>query len=699
MSLGIIQEPNSLSHIIPKTVINAIPFPLIILSKNLDVINYNRQIEDWLLKRYPIFTSHKNNSTPVRMGKKFLIKFLGEEQTKTFINQLRISFDVSSEDVFNAQHRNYEVIIDDKQTIIDIYTIPAQYRGESVIFCIFNDITEHRSLQEALIELEHKYRTILDAESIFVTIFQPGPEFKIIFANQTFKEFLMHYKTTNDRENIPHDPDSMLELISHFSKEQFISIIKSLENTIPYESSSSISYEIYFENRYKEQITILCQFTKIFLNGKPAYQMLGLDVTPRRRLERDFKNSIEIQIQILQLIHEGVYILDPNGLIIYANPALVNMLENNAAIMGKSLLTFVHPDDLSKIDYMLKNISNQRLEIKLKPISTHNDKIIHVLIHQTTIVSDTGIIEGSLGTVTDISDIKNLSDQIQQRTQELIQTEKMASLGMLVSEVAHEINNPISFLLSNTLTSDDYLKSITQYLNFLEAMILKNSSNSNQKFPKEYFQDNQKKVKKVKQQLNIPFILEDLPKLIKSNERGLERVRDVVHDLRVVSRASNAMPPVPIKIHESLDVVLNLLKHKTKELISIRKEYQAPANTKVFGNSSKLDQIWVNIILNAIQAIEEKVPCTGHILIWTSLIGTNWIRVVILDYGIGISSDNKEKIFHPIFTTKPPTKGTGLGLSICLRIVQEFGGSIGIKSEGEGKGVEVTVDLPIYHET
>ena len=699
ISIEIIEKTNLLSQIIPKTVVNAIPFPLIILSKDLAIINYNRQMEDWLLKKYPISKSHKDNIDQIYMNRKFLTKFLGDEQTKTFIKQLRSSLDVPIEDAFNLPQQNYKILIDDKQTIIDIYTIPAQYHGELVIFCIFHDITEQKSLQEALLELDHKYRTILDAESIYVTIFYPEPDFKLIFTNQTFKETLMQSKATEKRQNDIDEHISILELISSVSKEQFISIMKSLVDTAPYESSTPISYELYFENQYKEHMTILCQFTKILLNGEPVYQMLGLDVTPRWRFERVFMNSIEIDNQILQLIHEGVYILDPNGLIIYANAAFINMFDNKGEIMGKSLLEFVHSDDVSKIKSTLANISNQRLEVRLKPDLAKNDKIIHVLLHQTTIVSETGVIEGSLGTVTDISDIKNLSDQIQQRTQELIQTEKMASLGLLVSEVAHEINNPISFLLSNTLTSNDYLKSITQYLNFLEETALGNTVSSNQKFSKEYFQENQKQIKKAQQQLKIPFILEDLPKLLKSNERGLERVRDVVHDLRIVSRASHVMPPMPIKIHESLDLVLNLLKHKMRGLINIKKEYLSPPNTLVFGNSSKLDQIWVNLILNAIQAIEEKASNSGQILIKTLLIGTNWIRVIILDNGIGISPDNKEKIFHPFFTTKPPTKGTGLGLSICLRIVQEFGGSIGIKSEGEGKGAEVTIDLPIYNET
>ncbi|OLS20915.1 MAG: Sensor protein ZraS [Candidatus Heimdallarchaeota archaeon LC_3] len=284
---------------------------------------------------------------------------------------------------------------------------------------------------------------------------------------------------------------------------------------------------------------------------------------------------------------------------------------------------------------------------------------------------------------------KNWIDELDlpARSQELIQLEKLSSVGLLIAEIAHEVNNPISFLLSNTETGKDYFKSLVEYVNFIENVIFQKKDSSNLHISQ---------IKKLRNRLKIDFILDDLPKLLDSNLKGLSRVRDVVSDLVVVSRSGDESKHNLIDIHESIDLVVNLLKHKLSKNMNIVKEYSvSPEYSKVLANPSKLDQIWVNLLLNAIQAIEEKNPSSGTITINTISEKDTILKVEIIDDGIGISSDNKHKIFHPFFTTKAPTKGTGLGLSICLRIVQEIGGAIGVFSEGEGKGTKVVVSFPI----
>ncbi|HKZ41740.1 MAG TPA: ATP-binding protein, partial [Candidatus Hodarchaeales archaeon] len=304
----------------------------------------------------------------------------------------------------------------------------------------------------------------------------------------------------------------------------------------------------------------------------------------------------------------------------------------------------------------------------------------------------------SIGAISDISDLKILSDRMQERTQELIQTEKMASIGLLISEVAHEVNNPISFILSNTETSRDYFKTLLEFLKFQEKALETDKLEKDAETP-----SNSAivlaRIHKQRKKLNLDFIIKDLPKLLESNLKGLERVRDVVSDLRMASRPVSDLKYVPVNLQESLDLVINMLGHRLSPLIKILKEYGLPPRLqKVSAIPAKLDQIWVNLITNAIQAIEEKDPARGKIVVKTSLEKEKLLKVEIIDDGIGISPDNKQKIFHPFFTTKAPTKGTGLGLSICMRIVQEFGGAIALFSEGEGKGAKVVVSLPTIAE-
>ncbi|MHA1990166.1 MAG: sensor histidine kinase [Candidatus Hodarchaeales archaeon] len=287
---------------------------------------------------------------------------------------------------------------------------------------------------------------------------------------------------------------------------------------------------------------------------------------------------------------------------------------------------------------------------------------------------------------------KNWIDELDlpARSQELIQLEKLSSVGLLIAEIAHEVNNPISFLLSNTETAQDYFKSLVEYLNFIEETLF-----SNKELPDRQLTQ----LENLRKRLKVEFILDDLPKLLDSNLKGLSRVRDVVSDLVVVSRSGSEEKQVLIDIHDSIDLVVNLLKHKLSKGMSILKDYSVPPeNSKVLANPSKLDQIWVNLLLNAIQAIEEKKTQKGIIKIKTSSEKNTILKVEIIDDGIGISPDNKHKIFHPFFTTKAPTKGTGLGLSICLRIVQDIGAAIGVFSEGDRKGTKVVISFPISFE-
>ena len=206
---------------------------------------------------------------------------------------------------------------------------------------------------------------------------------------------------------------------------------------------------------------------------------------------------------------------------------------------------------------------------------------------------------------------------------------------------------------------------------------------------------------KVKKRYKIDFILSDLPKLLDSNINGLVRVRDVVSDLMAISRpADSSKEEKIINIHDSLNIIINLLSHKLTTLkIDLIKDFNAPEScAQVKASASKLDQVWMNLILNAIQAIEEKKErkkgMKGKIIVRTHCEKNSIIRIEIEDNGKGIPAENKQKIFWPFFTTKESTKGTGLGLSICLRIVQEFGGAIGIFSE-EGEGTKVVVSFPI----
>jgi signal transduction histidine kinase len=256
---------------------------------------------------------------------------------------------------------------------------------------------------------------------------------------------------------------------------------------------------------------------------------------------------------------------------------------------------------------------------------------------------------------------------------QLVQSEKMAGLGQLVAGVAHELNNPISYIYANMKELDQYIAAITDLLKLLQDP------------PTEELALRQT-LEKFKSQYDLEFIREDIQSLIMESLEGSQRVKDVVLNLRNFSRLDEAVSKLT-DIHEGLDSTLLLLNNETKNRIKIKKEYgKIP---KIYCNPGNINQVFMNLLLNAIQAIEKK----GNIWIKTAPF-KNGIKITIRDDGKGIPKKNHNKIFDPFFTSKPVGKGTGLGLSISYQIIQEHKGKLEFTSR-EGDGTEFRIELPV----
>lgn len=237
-------------------------------------------------------------------------------------------------------------------------------------------------------------------------------------------------------------------------------------------------------------------------------------------------------------------------------------------------------------------------------------------------------------------------NRIKEIKTQLIQSEKMASLGTISAGIAHEINNPLSFLLTNIEVLSDYLKTI-------DTVILST---------------------KIELDPNIKYILEDIPNLMNESLTGISRIKDIVAGLRTFSRADDGiLQKISINdcIETSIKLVSNELKHKCKLTLDLDK-----SNPKIFGSHGQLIQVFTNLLVNSAQAIQEN----GCIKIKSSIIHNN-IIIEISDSGVGISKENISKLFTPFFTTKPTGQGTGLGLSISYGILQKHNAKISVESE------------------
>jgi len=270
-----------------------------------------------------------------------------------------------------------------------------------------------------------------------------------------------------------------------------------------------------------------------------------------------------------------------------------------------------------------------------------------------------------------IHELEEANKEIKETQARLVHTSKMSSLGLLVAGVAHELNNPISFIYSNMNHLQDYSRKLIKLADAVE----KDPSS----------------IPKLKEEYDIEYIKQDLPKLIASCEDGARRVRDIVIGLRNFSRLDEAKLK-EVNIHESLDNTLNLLSGEIKNRIQVHKYYGDIPLAMCY--ASQLNQVFMNILSNAVQAISGSGNIWIHTKKTKSQTGQEMISISIQDSGQGMNPEVIEKIFDPFFSTKTVGQGTGLGLSISYGIIQKHGGEITVKSE-VGTGTEFTITIPV----
>jgi signal transduction histidine kinase len=282
---------------------------------------------------------------------------------------------------------------------------------------------------------------------------------------------------------------------------------------------------------------------------------------------------------------------------------------------------------------------------------------------------------------------KNLQKKVREQTTMLIQSEKMSSLGVLAAGVAHEINNPISFIHGNLSTIRKYnarLKDLLEKYQKMEACVSELPEGNSLALLDE--------IRVFKEEKKIDFILEDMGSLAAESLEGTRRVRDIVKELRGFSHADGAEPE-SADLNEVLEKTLNIIGSELKHKSEIVKEYgNLPVVTCY---PQKISQVFMNVLMNAAQAIEKK----GTIKIVTRYQkdeekGDNSIvEVMVSDNGCGMPQDSVQKVFDPFFTTKPAGQGTGLGLSISYDIVKSHSGEMKVESE-KNSGTTVTIRLP-----
>ena len=317
-------------------------------------------------------------------------------------------------------------------------------------------------------------------------------------------------------------------------------------------------------------------------------------------------------------------------------------------------------------------------QIEALEASRENEK----LVREQNIVLERSVLERTEELQSANTQLNDAFSGLKDAQIQLVEAEKMASLGQLTAGIAHEINNPINFVKSNIkpllLDINDLFEVIDEYgkLHFQNLETLPASLSS---------------IKQLQTSFDMDFLRTEIYNLMKGIEDGADRTAEIVRGLRNFSRLDESLIKT-VNIHEGLDSTLIILRNLVPENISIIKNFNADGEIECF--PGKLNQVFMNILNNSIQAVKQKKNSHAQeqIIITTRDLQDDSIEISIKDTGPGMSPEVRQKVFDPFFTTKEVGEGTGLGLAIVFRIIQEHHGRIEVVST-EGHGAEFIITL------
>ncbi|MBN1205810.1 MAG: PAS domain S-box protein [Myxococcaceae bacterium] len=381
--------------------------------------------------------------------------------------------------------------------------------------------------------------------------------------------------------------------------------------------------------------------------GRRFVAGVSLEITERKRAEAALRRSEQSFRALIEGSPEAIFV-HRGGPLVYVNPAALRFLElHRAAVVGTSMLQYVHPEDQEAVAGLLdaepSRVRSERCELRFVKST---GRVMTAEVSCLSVVFD-----GEAATMVSARDLTE-RNQMQSR---LVLSDRLVAMGTLAAGVAHEINNPLSYVLSNLSFLATELRALAPEL--------------------------------------PPGRLEELEEVLREATVGGERVRQIVGDLKTFSRADDDLPTA-VSMQNVLESALAIARSELRPRAMVVRDYaEVPP---VEGSAGRFGQVFLNLLINAAQAIPPGQPEQHQVRVQLRAVQEHVI-IEIQDTGAGIPPELRSRIFDPFFTTKPVGVGTGLGLFVCQGIVARFGGEISVESE-VGKGTTFRVIFPSARE-
>ena len=535
--------------------------------------------------------------------------------------------------------------------------------GRLVRVTIATDITDRKQMEDSLKESNEKLNTLLKTSPDLIQVIDS--QFNIVYTNEIVKDTL-----SRDRlgKSVLHAVDSGYHL-------QFK---KKLKDVIRNRETQSYEFRDLEGKWWESQIAAIR-----IGSGSNGAMLITRDISERKQMENSLIESNEKLNTLLKNSPDFIYVIDDGLSIIYTNEIVKNSTPRE--ILGTSMLRKVYSKDIQRfkdrVHEATKNRKTQQLEFK-----DIHQRWLESEIAPITIGSNPNC---AMLIVRDISDRKraetmmkqaqvDLECRVHERTAELnlaydqlIQSEKMATLGFLVSGIAHEINNPNSFISFNIPILRDYLHEMLPVLD-------------------DYAQD---RSDFEIGGMDYPEFREDIIKLLENIEHGSQRITKTVSNLKEYVRPISQEEAQIVELAQVIETGIELCRNKVNKLVK-HFEIEIPENLpKIKTIAQSLEQIHINMLINAAQAAD-KTDSWVKVAVNRSETSPEILYIDVQDNGCGINEEDLEKIFEPFYSTKDKKSGVGLGLNITKKLAEEIGGVIEVEST-PGIGSRFRLKLPV----